>query len=418
MAIREVGLDVDEYAEFIKTQLAEAKRYHAWMPNVEEEHFHEWAIQYDAQKMNANRIETPPTSKEFWRAAYDYGTLGPNAADDPKDLLRLIASGLAGPYTIGKLYGITTLKLTPAIGALTASEIPVPGWSSPFEFAATDSGAISYPDGHPSATWDATYLLRSSSSSRDPMRTRFKAEDDDKLRRFAALGWVIMQNEEGAWQKTGHVMVIDMDDRDVRHRQPWFILASEWPADGEDLGDDTFTIRAPENVERNDSTQAGVFPGDNNRTPICRIVPHDRAETRGEIILSELGEDFNFAPERKGGHRNWRTTNKGPALARVMNWYLDPVTQEQVCYGKQGREWTRYDPRSREYYFPDLDFDALEGEVGLFGALYGLPVAEVPNPQWKRYEEYDRDLRNEGWRPAAEAQARHTPRQVSKSMGY
>ncbi|KAI4281670.1 MAG: hypothetical protein L6R38_003513 [Xanthoria sp. 2 TBL-2021] len=270
--ISEVGVDVDEYVDFIQRKLAEAKTYHPWMRNVDEEDFHDWAMKYEAQKMNSNRISIPPTSKRFWNAAYDYGTLGPNAENDPNDLLRLIASGLAGPYTIGKLYGHTTLKLLPAIGALPASEIPVPGWSSRFEYALTDSCAISYPDGHPHFLWDPCHVL-SSSSPKNRMSARFKAEDDDKLRRFAALGWVIMQDLGGVWQKTGHVMVIDMDDRNVRHRQPWLVLASEWPADGQDLPDGGFSFYAPETVRRDDRNQAGVFPGDNNRTTICRIVP-------------------------------------------------------------------------------------------------------------------------------------------------
>ncbi|KAL8645612.1 MAG: hypothetical protein Q9226_007221 [Calogaya cf. arnoldii] len=338
----------------------EARRYYNWMRDVSEQDYYNFAMSKAAERINANRIVTPPTSQQFWKAVYDYGTLGPNAQDDPNDLLRLIATGLAGPYTIGKLYGRITLKLLPAIGALPASDMFDPG---------------------------------------DPMRTRFKAEHDDKLRRFAAFGWVLMQDSGGIWQRTGHVMVVDMDDRN-------------------DAPDDGFTFYAPEIVRRDDPTQAGVFPGDNNRTPICRIIPHGRKEEKGEIILSKLGENFSFAPERKGGHRDWRQTDKGPALARVMDWYWDPQTEEKVCYNKQGREWYRYSPRSRDYYFSDLDLDALEGEIGLFGALYGLPVAEIPIEQRKGYEENQQALLIRGYDPAAAARARNTPRRLFNFPGY
>ena len=61
--------------------------------------------------------------------------------------------------------------------------------------------------------------------------------------------------------RTGHVLIIDMittsilrttlqyaklsqanpqDNKSVRCRQPWFVLASEWPSDGEDTPDDSF----------------------------------------------------------------------------------------------------------------------------------------------------------------------------------
>ena len=105
---------------------------------------------------------------------------------------------------------------------------------------------------------------------------------DDKLRRCAALGWIIMENSDGDWKRTGHVMVVDMDDRDIRQRQPWLILAPEWPTDGVEMPDGTFTHRADEVARRDDSSVAGVFPGDRTGPPsaafglktllwICRV---------------------------------------------------------------------------------------------------------------------------------------------------
>lgn len=68
-----------------------------------------------------------------------------------------------------------------------------------------------------------------------------------------------MENPQGEWDRTGHVLVIDMDDRDVRHRHPWLILASEWPTDGEETGEGDFMVHAEEEVMRGDNTQEGVF---------------------------------------------------------------------------------------------------------------------------------------------------------------
>ena len=43
------------------------------------------------------------------------------------------------------------------------------------------------------------------------------------------------------WEKTGQVLVMDMGDKRARHRHPWMILASKWPADdGEETAEDDF----------------------------------------------------------------------------------------------------------------------------------------------------------------------------------
>lgn len=140
--------------------------------------------------------------------------------------------------TLGKIYGHTTLKLYPTIGALPASSLD---FASPLRFAATGSAAISYPDGHPSAE---TTLFEEGPNPKKILTIH--VDKDDKLRQFAALGWIMQEdrNVKGAWRKTGHVLVMDMDDRNIRHRQPWMVLASEWPTDGEETPKGTFTIKA------------------------------------------------------------------------------------------------------------------------------------------------------------------------------
>lgn len=82
-----------------------------------------------------------------------------------------------------------------------------------------------------------------------------------------------MDQAGGRWEKTGHVLVIEMDDRAVRHRQPWLVLASEWPTDGDETPESGSTLYARDEVVRGDSSVPWVFPGNHNRTPIYGIKP-------------------------------------------------------------------------------------------------------------------------------------------------
>ncbi|KAL9604119.1 MAG: hypothetical protein Q9219_000707 [cf. Caloplaca sp. 3 TL-2023] len=352
---------------WIRAEIAKAKARYPLMRDLTLSNYIEYRSLAVARKLPPALSDKTPTSTDFWKAAYNFNPLGPNAPPHGSDLQRIIASGRAGPYTIGKLYGETTLKLIPAIGCLLAHEIT--GAEPTFEYAATDSGAISYPDGHPSTKMlQPRYPTPPFTGGR--AKTTIQARDDDKLRRFAAIGWVIMQGPGGAWKKTGHVLVIDMDDRDVRHRQPWLVLAPQWPTDGQETADGDFNYYAEDDVDRDDSLEPGVFPGDNNRTPICRIDPMDPAQ-RGRLVLQLLGENFNFQPLRVEGHWRSKTSTKGPALARVMDWYWDPVAEQEVSYTKQGLEYMRYDRRTKEYSFPDFSKLSFVGEQGFFGELVG-----------------------------------------------
>ncbi|KAL8771059.1 MAG: hypothetical protein Q9209_003478 [Squamulea sp. 1 TL-2023] len=185
-----------------------------------------------------------------------------------------------------------------------------------------------------------------------------------------------MQNPEGEWNKTGHVLVIDMDDRAVRHRQPWLILASKWPTDGEETEEGSFTLQADEEVQRGDKSVAGVFPGDDNRTPICCIRPKHRIKD-DHIVMKHFGANFEFVPVRLGGHRQAKESQKGPGLARPMEWYWDPNAEQEVCYTKDGLEYMRYDRRTKQYTYPDLSRMSFAGEQGLFGELKEPPTLEV-----------------------------------------
>ena len=82
-----------------------------------------------------------PADQQFWEAAYAYDPTGDGSAG-PSQLLKMIGSGRMKPLVLGKLYGIYTLKLLPAIGALRVFD---PDFDCHLEFAATDSAAILYP---------------------------------------------------------------------------------------------------------------------------------------------------------------------------------------------------------------------------------------------------------------------------------
>lgn len=123
------------------------------------------------------------------------------------------------------------------------------------------------------------------------------------------------------WGKTGHVLVMEMDHRDIRHRHPWFVLAHEWPCDGWDECEDPNEY-AGEIVWRGGPMNGGVFPEHVNRTPICSIKPMGNSDPNVPI-LKQFGEDFNFEPGIVGGWIFTLPEEIGPVLAHVMDWYWD-----------------------------------------------------------------------------------------------
>ena len=399
--------------------------------NMTLEEFYLYKIRVRDIKLQSAIADSIPTEEQFWQAAYDY---------PESKLVDYLASGRAGPIMIGKLYGETLLKLLPSIGVLSTAPLdPEPS----LDFAATDSGAIYYPDGHPTeqilfstaralpptshqmayeqnpgltapgaspVASPRSFVRQIQSEQQMERRSRqlsesevcppdrrppsppvnvpcssqtmatltSRAQRDDKLRRCAALGWIIMEESPGNWKRTGHVMVIDMDDRDIRQRQPWLILAPEWPTDGDEMPDGTFTHHAAEIVDRDDESVAGVFPGDKNRSTICCIRPQDPAmDMSGQPVLQCFGPGFKFNPVRLGGHRESRPSDHGPGLVRMLEWYWDPVTERQVCFNKDGVVYMTYDTRTKEYTYPNFSNMSFAGEQGLFGEIQEPPLLET-----------------------------------------
>ncbi|KAL8927265.1 MAG: hypothetical protein Q9208_002441 [Pyrenodesmia sp. 3 TL-2023] len=334
-------------SRWLDEQLAEASKTYTFMQGKTRLDYHMYHQANRYEKFKASNAEPVPTGTQLFNAAYDFDILGAKLPG-PSRLEQILSSERVKPVPIGRLNGQTPFRLLPAIGALPTRE-PFP--QPKFDFALTDSGAISYADGHPSE--DAFFLSSRSTSSSIRQRV-VTAASDSILRRFASLGWVQKQGADGRWRKTGHVLVIDMDDREIRHRHPWLVLASHWPTDnGEETSDGYFTIYAEEQVAFNDSSQPGVFPGNFNRTPICVIKPVDKSSS-GEPVIKQLGEGFDFSLDRFGRERSTVDRNYGPGLSHVMSWYWDPESEEEVCYAQDNTEHMRYDPRTKVYRYPWL----------------------------------------------------------------
>lgn len=325
-----------ESSAWVEGELEKAHELYPFMREKTADEYYDYHVLRLQNQYLAKFAGPTPTSDEFWNAAYDFDPLGSNPSPYPSKLQEILRTGRMGPITLGKLYGRVTLKLLPAMGALP--ENPSPPYDSQLDFAVTDSRAISYPDGHPSGTVAEPIETGPSPaplSSEMKKKAAIKPSNDGRLRRFRSLGFILQENA-GIWKKTGHVLVIDMDDKHLRHRQPWLVLASEWPADGEESREGKLTNRARETVLRPDKGAAGVLPGDNNRTPICEIRPMD--ESKNDVpVLKQFGEGFKFKPVRYGGHRKARPSRYGPDLAKVMPWYWDPKEEQEVCFTKEGK---------------------------------------------------------------------------------
>ena len=363
--------DAWEHEDWVRAKIDAAKARFPFMRNATVGDYSGYMIRQMAdenQKAAAARYIPNLTERDFWDAVYQFDPLGPGQPEVSR-LEKIYESGQLETLTLGQIYGKTTLKLLPCQGALPTTESR--SFKPPFGYAVTIGGAVSYPDGHPSEEMALPYLKGSTSRSKgDIALPTIRDNDDDTLRRFASLGYVLQESRfvEGAWEKTGHVLVIDMGDRRVRHRSPWFILASEWPTDGEETGEGDFYYRAKEHVRCDDAAGPGVFPGDLDRTPICRIDPMTHDDERP--VIRKFGKDFLFNPIRIEGCRDSDPSSEyGPSLAHVMDWYWDPDAERQVCYTKQGLEYMRFDSETKEYSYPDLDKMLFEGEHGLFGDL-------------------------------------------------
>ncbi|KAI4169209.1 MAG: hypothetical protein LQ343_005871 [Gyalolechia ehrenbergii] len=333
-------LDLVRYTEVLDQQLDAAKARFPFMQSVTRKEYSIYRSTKDYLERRATNDvyqmddgSPAPTSKDFWAAAYDYDPYA-NALPHSRKLIDLLKKGRLGNVVI---------------------------------------------DGHPSED-NLRLTVISQGLSRTKPHPVITPEEDNRLRPFYSLGFVMQEDAFGEWRKTGHVLVMDMDDRSIRHRHPWLVLASQWPAeDCEDTEDDSGFHYVSEVVYRNAEAAAGVFPGDRNRTPICSIQPHlPEGASRSDLpVLKQLGEDFNFAPYRYVSAYPVKDKGKGPDIAFVMDWYWDPVNEKEICYYQDGTIYMCYDPSKKEYSYPCFASLAASfiGQQSIFGEILGVKDA-------------------------------------------
>jgi len=56
-----------------------------------------------------------------------------------------------------------------------------------------------------------------------------------------------------------------------------------------------------------------------------------------------------------------------------MDWLWDPKTQEEVCFTADGREYMRYNRRTKKYRYPDPDWQSWSQQIGFSEAI---PLAQ------------------------------------------
>jgi len=105
-------------------------------------------------------------------------------------LTKLLSSERLSLIELGKVYGNTTLWLLPGPESLPMSETKIPPKDyARFPAALTDSGAISYPDSHPTIEYER-------GGSMDQMVIDPQQEENQRLRRFCPLGWIALKRGE------------------------------------------------------------------------------------------------------------------------------------------------------------------------------------------------------------------------------
>ena len=353
----EVCLGIDD-----KTEPALNEGLDAWEAAIEKE-FNECKNQYDFMNQKtigdylayhaARQIEDKqewlggprPTPDQLWNAVFNLDVFGSYTAEN--EIRKLLGCGDFDLVPLGKVYGTDVLWLIPSLRSLPDTVVHSTG--SHRGVAPTNCQAVAYPDGHP---------------SEDEIKLGL-SQDENRLRRFVSLGWVV-KGDEQVWHKTGHALVVDLEPG--RERNPWIVQADEWPNDGEETGDIDYMEHAPEEVERDDDWTAGVLPGDKNRTPVGKIVPL-KQDIKGSL-LPHFGRDFKFDVLRKGSSRGYLVpSERGPGLADVMGWYWDPKAEEEVCLTEDGHEYMRFSRETVKISYCKRAKESFAGDVGVYGTI-------------------------------------------------
>ena len=226
------------------------------------------------------------------------------------------------------------------MGALPKTGVPLD--VTTLDFAQAGGAAIAHEDGHPSKS--------------DQLIT-FCPNEDLKLRHMMPLGWVvrITDEETRTWERTGHALVMDMDEG--RDRHPWIVLAEYWPDDP--IEDEERFIHADQEVDDENPDTPGILPGNTYRTPLARLQHYGESKTMNKNVpvLLSLGPEYEFHAERTGGQRakgKGKGKEQDQPLAKIMDWYDDKERDELVCYDRRGKEYMRYNKKSKRYRYPPI----------------------------------------------------------------
>ena len=341
---------------FIRKELDKYQARYPFMQNVTALEYLQHAVGQSAERQLQELKDPVPTDLQFWKAVFDYDPFK-LAPGTHSDLSKYLSMKNLDSVPLGMYGGYAKLELIPRTGALPNTETEQT--ITNLGYAATDSGAISYPDAHPSELKDEGF--------------RVQDLEDQRLRRFTSIGSVIHVRSTGSWVYTGHALVVDMGYG--RGRQPWFVLASQWEREIEDA-EGSFFDHAPDEVAIDDPFQPGVLPDGQNRTIVGMIEPMIKSNLP---VLQQFGPDFKFLVRREPPDRAYYPDpTRGPDLAYIMSWYWDPVREVEICYYKDGREYMAYDLKTKYYTYTSFKIHrhSVAGESGMFGPLAAIKTGE------------------------------------------
>lgn len=321
-----------------RARFAEAKARFPFMKDISYTQYTDYWCRHALEAVRNRHQSTPAYSaREFWHKLYHDPLT--NAAETNAFCKFLNYSYFAEVIDIGKLDGETSLRLAPGAGLIDNGE----DLFDDLDWADDGASAVSYAEGHPSEG-----------------EVRLISPKDGILRRFWEVGYILMNIGTG-WVKTGHVLVLDVEKG--RDRHPWIMLAKTWETDE----DEPKTITVPDRVRRGDRSAFGVFPGNQNRTTIAKLVPIEDSRAKPTPLLKQMGSNFTFRLQRSGKAttREEARSKYGPDLAQAMTWFKRP-SGEEVCFDKQRNEYMTCDPVTGTYSYPNPNFDAFRQQVGNF----------------------------------------------------
>ena len=350
----QAGLFSTEKEYSHNARLNEAQDAYPDWKEITPQNYGKYHVQKYVRERHREDFEPLHTAKQLFETAYNWK---PFAPDGGRDLLELLDSNRFERITLGKLRGEARLDLIPGLDLLPSSKLPP--YCTRLGLAYTNGAAISYANGHPSGTEELATTA---------------AAKDGKLRRFMPLGSVIEvdSSNDQDWKRTGHVLVMDMDEG--RERHPWIVLAAEWHDDCTES-----TIYAEKHVAWNDHNAHGVLSGDRNRIPIARICNSKDAPVVGPMLL-QFSSSFEFDVT---GHDEAASgapgTGRGPDLVHIMDWYIDREENEEVCYSADGNEYMRYNRQTKEYRYPAPDSGTWRQQVGMNGQISSQKKVSIVN---------------------------------------